>query len=162
MSATMNSDLARRIPGWGADLPRENRPAARKEATHRPGNGIDWDIADKQVPTVRINQSTEHARLTAVFGTSTPPRGLSGALRNWAYRFSEGRLRRWLMLLAADRIDVVEGVIGDLAHGRIPNVFAEMGLGAERRLRPRRVWTMGAAAALALIALVALTVFKLD
>ena len=52
--------------------------------------------------------------------------------------------------------------MGDLVHGRIPNVFAEMGLGAERRLRPRRVWVMGAAAALALVALVALTVFKLD
>src|SRR5215203_1921793 len=107
MSATMNNrDLARRIPGWGADLPRENRPAARKESFHGVSNGIDWEIADRQVAKVKINQSTEHARLTAVFGTSAPPRGLSGVMRNWAYRFSEGRVRRWLILLAADRVDV--------------------------------------------------------
>jgi len=31
------------------------------------------------------------------------------------------------MLLFADRVNVVEGILDDLAHGHVPNVFAEMG-----------------------------------
>jgi hypothetical protein len=31
----------------------------------------------------------------------------------------------------ADRVSVVEGVLGDLGHGRVPNVFAERGWKAE-------------------------------
>ena len=75
----------------------------------------------------------EHARLTPVFGTSCPPRGLSGVLRDVGYKFSEGRLSRWLTLLFADRVDVVEGVVDDLARGHIPNVWKEMGLATELR-----------------------------
>jgi hypothetical protein len=35
--------------------------------------------------------------------------------------------------LAADRINVGEGLVADLAHGHIPNIFAEMGMRAEWR-----------------------------
>jgi hypothetical protein len=40
-------------------------------------------------------------------------------------------MRHWLILLAADRVNVVEGVGEDLAKGKVPNVFAEMGIKAE-------------------------------
>jgi hypothetical protein len=33
--------------------------------------------------------------------------------------------------MGADRIDVVEGVLDDLAHGKVPNVPAEMGIKSE-------------------------------
>jgi hypothetical protein len=33
--------------------------------------------------------------------------------------------------MLADRVSVVEGVLDDLKHGRVPNVFAELGWKAE-------------------------------
>jgi hypothetical protein len=33
--------------------------------------------------------------------------------------------------MAADRVNMVEGLVEDLAHGHVPNIFAEMGAGAE-------------------------------
>ena len=77
--------------------------------------------------------ATERPGLTPVFGTSAPPSGVSGLIRKGAYRFSENDLRRWLMLLFADRVNVVEGIIDDLAHGHVPNLFTEMGGPAEWR-----------------------------
>jgi hypothetical protein len=56
---------------------------------------------------------------------------LSGLIRDFAYRFSEGRLVRWLTLMLADRIDVVEDIVGDLSRLRVPNIPKEMGLGAQ-------------------------------
>jgi len=47
-------------------------------------------------------------RTTPVFGTAQPPRGISGALRRAAYRLPEYRAGHWLLLIAADRVDVVE------------------------------------------------------
>ncbi len=52
-------------------------------------------------------------------------------MRRAAFRFSENDLRHWLMLLAADRVNVVEGLIDDLAHGHVPNILGEMGAAAE-------------------------------
>jgi hypothetical protein len=33
--------------------------------------------------------------------------------------------------MLADRVGVVEGIVGDLAHGHIPNIPQELGLQAE-------------------------------
>lgn len=68
-----------------------------------------------------------------VFGTSCPPSGLGGHMRDFAYNFSEGRLVRWMTLLAADRVNVVEDLVSDLSQGRVPNVPKEMGLRSELR-----------------------------
>ena len=55
------------------------------------------------------------------------------------------------MLLAADRINVVEGIGEDLRHGRIPNIPAEMGIRSElQHNRPgfiRKVAVTGAVVA---------------
>jgi hypothetical protein len=66
-----------------------------------------------------------------VFGTSTPPSGVSGVIRRAAFRWSESNWMHWLLLMGADRINVVEGVAQDLARGKIPNIPAEMGARAE-------------------------------
>jgi len=44
---------------------------------------------------------------------------------------TESDIRRWLLLLAADRVQVVEGVVDDLAHGHVPNILGEMGIKSE-------------------------------
>jgi hypothetical protein len=85
----------------------------------------------QQPENVEVLVSTERPGITPIFGTAQPPTGLSGMIRRAAYKWSENDLRRWLLLLAADRVNVVEGIGEDLAHGKVPNVLAEMGIKAE-------------------------------
>lgn len=121
------------VPGWGADLSPADRPAVPKERTPPRLANVPWDQPSPQHAAIEVFHSTERPGITPVFGTSVPPSGLSGRLRELAYRFSENHLRHWLILLAADRVNVGEGLLSDLAQGRIPNVLAEMGAGAEWR-----------------------------
>lgn len=46
--------------------------------------------------------------LTPVFSTAIPPRHLSGVVRRLAYRIPDYEPRRWMLLMLADRIDVLE------------------------------------------------------
>jgi hypothetical protein len=122
-----------RIQGWGADLDKANRPAVPMERT--PPRHVDppWDAPSQQHAHVKVFHSTERPGITPVFGTSAPPSGLSGLLRGVAFRYSENDLRHWLILMAADRINVGEGLLQDLAHGHVPDIFREMGGPAEWR-----------------------------
>jgi hypothetical protein len=93
--------------------------------------GMSWQRPPQQEETVEVLQSIERNNLSAVFGTSTPPRGVSGMIRRHAFRYSESEWAHWLMLMAADRVNVVEGLVQDLGRGRIPNIPMEMGLRSE-------------------------------
>lgn len=129
-------DLSSRIPGWGSDLDPAMRPGVPRDKAPELGVESLYPPFRQQVPRVKIHKSTEHGRLTPVFGTSCPPRGLSGWMRDQAYRFSEGRLARWMTLIAADRVNVAEDLLGDLAQMRIPNLVREIGLQSELRHNP--------------------------
>jgi len=122
--------LRARIPGWGVDLDRTTRPAVPKEKPNAT-TGAHWDFPERQAPRWPRERSPEHKFLTPVFGTSCPPRGLSGAVRTYAYRYSEGRARHWLLLMLADRIDVIETNLRDLVRGRPDNLVTEYGVAAE-------------------------------
>src|SRR4028118_52662 len=51
--------------------------------------------------------------------TGAPPRGgWGGGVRRTAFRYSGSDWAQWLMLLGADRVNVVEGLLADLARGR--------------------------------------------
>jgi hypothetical protein len=119
------------IEGWGADLDPANRPAYPKERTPPRLDTVPALVA--QIPKVEILHSNERPGITPIFGTSTPPSGISGMLRRVAFKFSENDIRHWLILLFADRVNVGEGIVDDLAHGHVPNVFKEMGGPAEFR-----------------------------
>jgi hypothetical protein len=74
----------------------------------------------------------EHKFLTPVFGTSCPPKGLSGALRKLSYRkYSEGRAAHWLLLLAADRVDAWESHLRSFATARPDNPITQTGVLSE-------------------------------
>ena len=124
------------IPGWGADLDHANRPAYPRERRPNRLEGVHWHEPDQQAQTVEVLRSNERPAMTPVFGTTVPPTGASGRMRRFAFRFSENDLRHWLLLLAADRVNMVEGLLDDLSRGRLPNVFAEMGGPAELRHNP--------------------------
>jgi len=121
------------ITGWGVDADPENNPTYPMRHIEAQERGLNWPRPAQQEPNVEVLRSIEHSRLPAVVGTSTPPSGLSGAIRRYAFRRSESDWWHWLLLMGADRIGVVEGVVEDLTHGKVPNVPAEMGARAEWR-----------------------------
>ena len=120
------------IKGWGVDTDPKNDPTYpmkhRSDGEHA---GYSWERPPQQPITTEILHSIERPNVTSVFGTSTPPSGLSGSIRRFAFRYSESSYGHWLPLMLADRVSVVEGVLDDLKHGRVPNVFAELGWKAE-------------------------------
>lgn len=124
------------IPGWGLDRDPHNRPAVPME--HKPPRlqGVHWKIPEQQPVRVKIYHSIERPNITPVFGTSTPPVGLSGKIRDVAYQLTENDIRHWLLLMLADRVNMVEGIADDLRKGRVPNVFAEVGGRAMLRHAP--------------------------
>jgi len=119
------------IKGWGADLERENRPGVPMERTPPRYTQADIPEPAPQPQKVEVLVSTERPGITQVFGTVQPPSGVSGLIRRAAFTMTESDIRRWLLLLAADRVQVVEGVVDDLAHGHVPNILGEMGIRSE-------------------------------
>jgi hypothetical protein len=120
------------IKGWGIDADPKNDPTyPYRQRDKDPGLTRNWARPPIQSPDVEILQSIEHIRQPAVVGTSTPPSGLSGVIRRAAFRWSESNWIHWLLLMGADRINVVEGVAEDLARGKVPNIPAEMGARSE-------------------------------
>jgi hypothetical protein len=135
------------VIGWGVDANPENDPTyPMRDRSHEEKNGSKWLRPPVQQPGVEILQSNEHIRQPAVVGTSTPPSGLSGVIRRAAFRWSESAWLHWLLLIFADRVNVVEGNLSDLAHGRLPNHFREMGLASEWRADRGRFIRRGATA----------------
>ena len=118
--------------GWSVDADPKNDPTypmkLRNDGEHA---GYSWERPQQQPLTVEVLHSNERPDVTSVFGTSTPPSGPSGVLRRLAFRYSESSYGHWLPLVLADRLSVVEGVVGDLRQGHVPNVLAERGWKAE-------------------------------
>jgi hypothetical protein len=122
------------IKGWGVDADPKNDPTYpmkhRNNAEHA---GYSWARPTQQPIDVEVLHSNERPNLTAVFGTSTPPAGLSGVLRRIAFKYSESSYAHWLPLMLADRVNMVEGIVSDLVHGHVPNIVQERGWKAEWR-----------------------------
>lgn len=144
------------VKGWGIDADPENDPTypikKRNDGEHA---GYSWQRPTQQVDSVEVLHSNERPNLTAAFGTSTPPSGLSGMIRRAAFKYSENSYAHWLPLMLADRIGIVEGVVSDLARGHVPNVFAERGWNAEWKHNRKSLVTriaIGAAVSIAAVA----------
>lgn len=96
------------IFGWGYDLAPENRPGVPKHRhPKRPIGTPHWDEPSLQ-RTERASLVSPLRPLTPIYASTVPPRGISGALRAYAYRIPEYRPRRWMLLMLADRIDAIE------------------------------------------------------
>ena len=114
------------IHGWGADLDPKNRPAYPKERMPARLSGVHWDQPEQQEQKVEILHSNERPDITHLWHQYTPS-GLSGTLREAAFKYSENDIRHWLLLLFADRINVWEGLVGDLNKGHIPHILTRWG-----------------------------------
>jgi hypothetical protein len=135
-TARDSDELRQTIPGWGVDLDPADRPSYPKEALQE--TGAHWDFPERQPERIPREKSTEHKFLTPVFGTAQPLRGVSGAIRRYAYTFSEGRTAHWLLLIAGDRVDVLESRVEALMQGRPDNPITETGVLREFRNRAYR------------------------
>jgi hypothetical protein len=128
--AESSEQLRARIPGWGVDLDPKDRPSVPRERFDP--TGAHWDFPERQPEKRPRERSVEHEFLTPVFGTSCPPKGLSGVLRKVAYaRYSEGRAAHWLILLAADRVDAIESHLTSFASLHPDNPVTETGVLSE-------------------------------
>jgi hypothetical protein len=147
------------IKGWGIDADPKNDPTyPYKHRTNGEHAGYIRPDIPQQPLTVEVLHSNERPNQTAVFGASVPPSGLSGIIRRYAFRFSENEYSHWLPLLLADRVNVVEGILEDLAHGHIPNIFAEKGGKADWKFnRTSQLLKAGIGTALGIATVVLLT-----
>ncbi len=120
------------ILGWGVDADPKNDPTyPYKHRNNGEHAGYIRPNLPQQPVNIEVLHSNERPNVTAVFGTSVPPSGLSGMIRRFAFRYSENEYGHWLPLLLADRVNVVEGLLDDLVHGHVPNIFAEKGWKAD-------------------------------
>ncbi len=123
---------ARSVIGWGVDADPRNDPTyPYRDRSGDTGLRQNWQRPSPQESDVEILQSVEYVRRPAVFGTSSPPSGISGMVRRAAFRWTESNWLHWLLLMGADRINVVEGIAQDLGRGKVPNIPGEMGARAE-------------------------------
>ncbi|MDQ6654561.1 MAG: hypothetical protein M3Y80_01935 [Verrucomicrobiota bacterium] len=120
------------IKGWGIDIDQKNDPTyPMKKRNNGEQKGYTWQRPTQQPIDVEVLHSIERPNVTAVFGTVTPPSGLSGMIRRLAFKKSESSYGHWLPLALADRVNEVEGIVHDLAHAKIPNIPGELGWAAE-------------------------------
>jgi hypothetical protein len=129
-----SDQLRAAIPGWGADLDPADRPSVPRERFDPSFAGAHWEHPEPQPEKWPRERSVEHTQLPPVFGTTCPPRLLSGAIRKYAYAaYSEGQAAHWLLLMAGDRVDVVENRLRSLLTLHPDNPVTETGVLAEAR-----------------------------
>lgn len=120
------------IPGWGHDADPKDKPNyPMKKWNGADHDRLNYERGPQQPVDIEVLHSNERPSMTTVFGTSSPPSGVSGALRRYAFKYSEGSAAHWMTLILADRINSVEGIVDDIKHGYFPNFIKERGWTAE-------------------------------
>lgn len=148
------------INGWGIDadpLDVPNYPI--KKRTENDNKGMIWERPPQQPELVEVLHSNERPGVSAVFGSPNPPRGISGRIRRWAFRYSESNWAHWLLLLLADRVDMMESVQNEIVAGQCPDIFTE--LGGKSELKYNKAGLVKKVATGAGIALLAIAYIKL-
>ena len=92
------------IEGRGVDLDPQQRPGVPMElpAHPLPGSQVPITPQHSAYPVLPHGGSQ---KMPPVFGTASPPKGLSGVLRKVAYHYPDHWARHWMLLLVADRVD---------------------------------------------------------
>lgn len=132
---TISESDTPRTPGWGADSDPENRPGVPFELTPRqPAGNAHWTTPERQLST-EPPAALSRPRPTPVYSSAQPPRGLSGAIRRAAYAVPPYRAKRWMLLLVADRVDVLEHNVRPLAKIAAGAALIWLGVRLTRSLR---------------------------
>lgn len=141
------------IKGWGIDADPKNNPTYPIKKTLEKKDRI-GKSPEQQLKDVEVLTSVERPSISAVFGNSVPPSGLSGRIRRFAFQYGEGAYLHWLPLILADRINEIEGIIDDLKKGSLPKISSERGMKASWKYDRNKV--IKKAVVFSLISLVAI------
>ncbi len=76
--------------------PKNDPTYPMKKRNNEEHAGYSWERPTQQPLSVEILHSNERPNVTAAFGTSTPPSGLSGMIRRTAFKYSENSYGHWL------------------------------------------------------------------
>jgi hypothetical protein len=129
------------IKGYGVDEAMDRRLGVPMESPLYPLFAHFKQIPEQQA-NVRIFKHVGLDKLTPVFGSAQPPRGLSGVLRTLAYRIPEHKATHWSLLLISDRVDVLEGLLIDSVTRKpylgICGIFAGIGIATWAGIRTVR------------------------
>ncbi|WP_162415999.1 hypothetical protein [Cyclobacterium roseum] len=117
------------IKGWGIDADAKNDPTypIKKKLDKKDQTG---KTPEQQPKLVEVLTSVERPSLSAVFGDSVPPSGVSGRIRRFAFEYGEGAFLHWLPLIFADRVNEIEGIVDDIKKGAFPDILSERGMKA--------------------------------
>ncbi len=99
------TDAGRQV-GRGSDADPAARPGVPRASLPAPAAGAHWERPAQQRGVALLARSGLRAA-TPVFGTAQPAHGVAGAVRRAAYGVPEHRAGRWVLLFAADRLDVL-------------------------------------------------------
>jgi hypothetical protein len=116
MAPIKETKTPRHAEARGTDLAPENRPGVPQEKPPRPLEGAPTELA-RQLGRPQ-HKRADLAAPTPVFGTAQPLHGLSGVLRRSAYAIPDNRPSHWMLLMGADRVDVVESALRDAFRNR--------------------------------------------
>ena len=133
----MNMEMqlqAHDVPGWGSDKRFERRPGVPRESSPHPLGNAHWGAPPEQ-QTERSSLVGPNRQVTATYSSAVHARGLSGALRRAAYHVPDHKPRRWMMLLIADRVDVLEHNLPKTLLVLLGVGVAGVGIGAVLRAR---------------------------
>ena len=123
-------------PENAADANLDRRPGVPEQREPHAVGHAHWQVPDRQaVDGVEVIKDAQRDQLTPTFGTGPEPRGLSGVLRRAAYRIPDYEVKRWALLLFADRLDAIEGKA--LRLTAMPSRWLARAAGAVRALPAR-------------------------
>jgi hypothetical protein len=123
--------------GWGVDADKKIRPNYPMWKPAVKGTGAHWDVPEQQ-KNFNDFYSIERPGPTHVFGHTVAPKGLSGLIRKFAFKYSEGSWTHWMALIFADRVNVFEGIFDDIRHGTRPRFLLERGWRMDKKFRTKR------------------------
>jgi hypothetical protein len=128
-------------PVRAPDADTSRRPGNPKEQETRAVVGSHWKVPEHQVKgEVEILRDPSRPADSATFGTQHPPTGLSGIVRRAAYQLPDYKVKRWLLLIAADRLASAEWALSPRRPRNWLLVLSGTALlaGAYYSFRPRR------------------------
>jgi hypothetical protein len=92
----------------GVDQDPTRRPGVPKERKPERWPNVLYPPEPMRSTVQVFKHGRPHKTMPPVYGTAQPPHGLSGRVREVAYRYPDHVMRHWTMLLLADRVDVWE------------------------------------------------------
>ena len=107
MTTFQTNDVSQTIPSFGVDADRDSRPGVPMELDPAPVGALKQPSQQHTVVGI-TGTRLPGQRLTPVYGTAQPPRGLSGVMRRKANAIPPHLDSHWLLLLAADRVAAIE------------------------------------------------------